>query len=290
MIRYARLLVPPHSARAHAAGQTHKHPRHILDLVDVDSMKWDSYARSSWPPLAWVYAAEANRLRRIESGLYDHFDGITVVSSAEADAYRQTVGQHPGLTVVRNGVDINYFQPLPDPHNHSLVFVGVLNYRPNTEGISFFAQQVMPLLRRQVPDAHLFIVGRHPTPAVEALSQIPGVEVVGSVPDVRQYIAQSSLAVAPLLIARGVQNKVLEAMACQRTVICSSGAAKGIDATPGEHFLVADTPQEWAQTIAQTFADRDRRLALAAAARRHVEQFYSWEEAIKPMLQLIQGV
>ncbi len=286
MINYARLLVPPHEPGPDH-GSVPAHPRHILDLVDVDSMKWESYARASWPPLRWVYGAEASRLRGIESGRYDHFDGITVVSEAEAVAYRQCVGQHPGLTVVRNGVDIGYFHPLADPDNHALVFVGVLNYRPNTEGITFFARQVMPLLRERVPDAHLFIVGRHPTAAVLELSQIPGVEVVGSVPDVRQYLARSSLVVAPLLLARGVQNKVLEAMASQRAVVCSSGAAKGIDATPGSHLAVADRPQEWVDQISALLADRSRRAAMAAAAREHVEAVYSWEEAIKPMVKLI---
>ncbi len=288
MIQYARLLTS-HGLRK--AGLRHSPvPRQVIDLVDVDSMKWASYAKSTWPPVSWVYGAEARRLRRIESGALDHFDAITVVSDAEAAAYRQSVGEHPGLTVVRNGVDLDYFAPLPDAgaNSHSLVFVGVLNYRPNSEGITWFAKNVMPLLRQRVPDATLKIVGRHPTPRVEQLGMIPGVEVVGSVPDVRSYLAEAAVVIAPLQIARGLQNKVLEAMACQRAVVCSPGAAKGIDATPGEHLLVADQPEEWASQLQGVLEDPTRRQVLAQAARRHVEQTYAWDRALTPMTALLK--
>ena len=178
MIDYARLLTHPARPRS---GQKLV-SRHVLDLVDVDSLKWESYARSSWPPQRWVYGAEARRLRRIESGSQDHFDAVTVVSRHEADSYRQTVGDHPGLTVVPNGVDLEYFSPLPDAPGKRLVFVGVLNYWPNAQGIAWFVHQVMPLLRQREPDIQLQIVGRHPTPAVRELGNQKGVEVVGSVP------------------------------------------------------------------------------------------------------------
>ncbi|MEX0774292.1 MAG: TIGR03087 family PEP-CTERM/XrtA system glycosyltransferase [Phycisphaeraceae bacterium] len=281
MIQYARLLAD--------ASLNHGHtPRQILDLVDVDSMKWDSYADQSWPPLSWLYRAEARRLRRIEAGRLDHFDAVTVISQAEANAYRQTVGDHAGLTVVRNGVDLEYFHPLPDPGNHTLVFVGVLNYRPNAQGIAWFAHKVMPLLRQRVPDAKLRIIGRHPTPAIGQLGMIAGVEVVGSVPDVRTYMAQASAVIAPLQIARGLQNKVLEAMACQRAVVCSPGAAQGIDARPDEHLLVADTPEQWAAQLQHVLENHDRRHTLAAAARQHVQQVYSWPQALAPMMELIE--
>ena len=259
MVGYARLLM---DGRRHLGPR----PRHVLDLVDVDSIKWQSYSRQHWPPMSWVYGLESHRLRQIEAGRSDHFDAITVISDAEADAYRKHVGNHPGIAVVGNGVDLEYFSPLPDASSNTLCFVGVLNYKPNADGITWFVETVMPLLRQRVPDAKLLIVGRHPTPAVRSLAGYPGVEVVGSVPDVRPYIEQSAAVIAPLKIARGLQNKVLEAMACAKPVVCSSEAAEGIKATDGEHFLVADMPVQWADHLQRVLTDasaphppRDRR-------------------------------
>lgn len=285
MIDYARLLTHPARPRS---GQKLV-SRHVLDLVDVDSLKWESYARSSWPPQRWVYGAEARRLRRIESGSQDHFDAVTVVSRHEADSYRQTVGDHPGLTVVPNGVDLEYFSPLPDAPGKRLVFVGVLNYWPNAQGIAWFVHQVMPLLRQREPDIQLQIVGRHPTPAVRELGNQKGVEVVGSVPDVREYLRQGTVIIAPLRIARGVQNKVLEAMACARTVVCSPGAAQGIDAVDGEHFLVADSPEQWAGHLTRLLADAQLRGRLGQAGREYVERNHSWEKCLEPMIRLLDG-
>lgn len=284
MVRYARLFAPGGPAYR-AAHQ----PRQILDLVDVDSVKWRSYARQHWPPMQWVYALEARRLRAIEAGQQDHFDAITVISPAEAAAYRQYVGEHPGLRVVGNGVDLTYFSPLPDSDTKTLCFVGVLNYKPNADGITWFVQQVLPLLRQRMPEAKLLIVGRHPTPAIEALGSQPGVQIVGSVPDVRPYIEQASAIIAPLQIARGVQNKVLEAMACRKPVVCSRGAAEGIHATAGEHLLVADAPAEWVDQLHKVLTDAALRARLGQAARQRVEEAYSWQECLAPMVKLIQG-
>lgn len=283
MIRYARLL----TAEGHR-GQSPA-PRHVLDLVDVDSVKWESYAQNHWPPLRWVYAAECRRLRRIEAGEFDHFDAITVVSPAEAEAYRHHVGEHRGLAVVGNGVDLEYFSPLADSESKSICFVGVLNYKPNADGITWFVNHVMPGLREREPDAKLMIVGRHPTPAILALGQHPGVEVVGSVPDVRPFIEQSAAVIAPLQIARGVQNKVLEAMSCRKAVVVSSGAAEGIRADDGRHLLVAHTPEQWVDHLSRVFHDTPHRQAVGKAARERVEQSYSWEEQLTPMVKLIRG-
>jgi sugar transferase (PEP-CTERM/EpsH1 system associated) len=283
MIQYARLLTAENH-RGHGPI-----PRHILDLVDVDSVKWESYAHAHWPPMKWVYAAECRRLRRIEAGEFDRFDAITVVSPAEAQAYRDHVGNHPGLAVVGNGVDLEYFAPLSDSATKTICFVGVLNYKPNSDGITWFVHHVMPLLRRREPEAKLMIVGRHPTPAILGLGQQPGIEVVGSVPDVRPFLEQSAAIIAPLQIARGVQNKVLEAMSCRKAVVASSGAAEGIQAEAGKHLLVAHTPEQWVDHLSRVFNDEPYRLALGRAARERVEQAYSWEEQLAPMVKLIRG-
>jgi sugar transferase (PEP-CTERM/EpsH1 system associated) len=289
MIRYARLLVPGPAGRPQPKATNTTPSRHILDLVDVDSLKWDSYAQQTWPPMRWAYRAEARRLGKIEAGKSDHFDAVTVISDAEAEAYRNQIVDHPGLTVVNNGVDLDYFETLPDADTKTLVFVGVLNYKPNAEGITWFVQHVMGLLRRQLPDARLLIIGRHPTPRIEELAHQPGVEVIGSVPDVRIYLREACAAIAPLRIARGVQNKVLEAMACNRAVVCSTQAAQGLRARHEEHLLVADTAQQWVDHLYRVMTDTETRQRIATAARRQVEDCYSWESCLRPIVQLIRG-
>ncbi len=299
MIQYARLLVPGPDGRLSTrfgtplsperAKHRTKTPHHVLDLVDVDSVKWANYAAHSWPPMRWIYGTEARRLRRIEAGRFDNFDAVTVVSAAEAQAYRDHVGEHPGLAAVSNGVDLEYFSPLPEGQPNTIVFVGVLNYRPNADGLVWFVKEVLGLLRERVPDVKFLIVGRHPTPRVRELGDEPGVEVIGSVPDVRTYLEQATAVIAPLRIARGVQNKVLEAMACQRAVVCSPGAAEGIEGVDNEHLLVADHPGQWVEQLERLLADAELRDRIATAARHHVETHYSWEQSLMPMVSLLNG-
>lgn len=287
MVHYARLLMnkkPKPGAAASAAPL-----RHVLDLVDVDSQKWASYSKSSAIPMKWVYGMEARRLRAVESGQQDHYDAITVVSQTEADCYRQHVGNHPGLAVVGNGVDMNYFAPQSDPNNHHFCFVGVLDYKPNYEGVEWFVENVMPKLLERVPDAVFHIVGRNPTERVKRLSLKPGVEVVGSVPDVRVHLRECSAVIAPLQIARGVQNKVLEAMSSQRAVVCSPGAAQGVEGTDGEHLLVAHTPEQWVQHLENVFTNQDLRRHIAANARQRIEERYTWDKQLEPMVKLLGG-
>ncbi len=284
MARYARCLASP----AGAAQRSHR-PRLVLDLVDVDSLKWRRYAQRSAAPMRWVYGLEARRLRRVEAD--QAWDAVTVISDAEAADYRLHVGNAPRLEVVGNGVDLDTFAALPDPRTSTLVFTGVLNYRPNVEGICWFVAHVMPLLRRlpQV-DVRLMIVGRDPCAAVRDLDAEPAVEVVGPVADVRNALRESSIAIAPLQIARGVQNKVLEAMASARAVVASPAAAQGIDAVPGRHLLVADLPHEWAGHIERLLRDAHQRRVLGLSARQLVEDQYTWTQRSRPMVDLLHNL
>jgi sugar transferase (PEP-CTERM/EpsH1 system associated) len=262
---------------------------HVLDLVDVDSAKWASYAADSRFPMNMVYRTEAKRLRRVEAGQATPFDHVTVVSERERQTYEHAVGECNNLHIVGNGVDLDYFQPLPDSDSNTLVFVGVLDYKPNADAVVWFAKQVMPLLRQRVPEARFQVVGRHPTARVLDLNQCDGVEVIGSVPDVRHYLKSACAIVAPLRIARGVQNKVLEAMACSRVVVASPQAAEGIHAENGRHLLVADEPQQWAARLEHVMTDTALRKQIAAAARLQVEKRYNWANQLQPMIELLRG-
>ncbi len=286
MIRYARLLTHPAHRPKELAGAR---PIHVLDLVDVDSRKRAAYAATATGPMKWVYGQESQRLARIESGNEDRFDRISVVSQPEAETYREHLRDHPGLSVVENGVDLDYFAPLPDIASQTAVFVGVMNYKPNVEAAQWYVKEVLPLVRRKLPHAQFLIVGRDPSPRVKALKNHDGVRVIGTVPDVRPYIESAAAVVAPLQVARGVQNKVLEAMACQRAVVCSPQAAKGIRALPGRHLLVGESPKAFARYVLALMRDDNYRQQVAAAARRCVQRRYNWPQALGPMIELLGG-
>ncbi len=284
MAEYARRLMH---------GNTPPPRRHVLDLCDVDSLKWARYARDAAGPMRWVYATEADRLRRVESGNGLRVDAVTVISDAECEAYRRMGGHHRSVHVVGNGVDLDYFFPkpfeLPRRDEQRVVFVGVLDYKPNVDAAAWFATEVMPALRERAPGAVFTVVGKRPTGAVRALDAMDGVEVIGEAPDVRPWLWSAAAVVAPLRLARGVQNKVLEAMACGKAVVCSPAAAEGIDATAGEHLLTATAAEDYVRELADLLDEPNRARELGAAARRRVEARYAWSAAAEPMIALMRG-
>ena len=261
----------------------------VLDLIDADSAKWDAYAAAAHWPKSRLYGLEADRVRALERQALRRCDAVTLVSRAEA----QVLGREGDrVLAVGNGVDAEYFRPARPaaPPGPSLVFTGTMDYRPNADGVSWFVREVWPALRREVPGITFTIVGRDPTPAVRRLAEAPGVMVTGGVPDVRPYLAEATLAVVPLLTARGIQNKVLEAMAMGRAVVGSSGALEGLDVDVGGDVCRADTPDEWRKAVAELLADTPRRVAMERSARACVLARYSWAARMKPLVDLCVGL
>lgn len=255
-----------------------------VDLTDVDSQKWLDYSRSSSFPMSMVYAAEGRRLRRVEQMLAERCERLLVVSNAERDLFRSFCPTDR-IHAVSNGVDSTFFAPSEkskvDPH--SCVFVGVMNYKPNADAAIWFADHVFPKLQQKYPDASFRIVGKSPTADVQNLAMRPGIEVTGSVPDVRPWLYRSTCAVVPLHIARGVQNKVLEAMSCGRPVICSPSPLKGLAAEPGLHLLQADSAEEWVQSISRVFDDTCLQEELGMAGAAYVQLRHSWDQCLAPL-------
>lgn len=251
-----------------------------VDLIDVDSQKWADYAVASRGWKKWIYGCEARRLRQVESDLADWTYGISVVSEPEANIYR-AFRQTELIRAIPNGVDVDYFQPVQtsEPQN-GCVFVGVLDYKPNVDGICWFAREVWPHVQRQRPDQRLRIVGRSPVPAVQELAQIAGVDVVGTVPDVRPYLAQAAVAVVPLQIARGVQNKVLEALAMGKPVVASPEPIVGLDVVEGTHLFRATEPHEWVNTLIRLFDDAELRRDVGAAGQAYVTANHRWDQCL----------
>jgi sugar transferase (PEP-CTERM/EpsH1 system associated) len=258
----------------------------VVDLVDVDSQKWLDYAAASRGPSAWLYRAEGRQLRRLERGLPAWTRGVVLTTPAEVALYEQFAGPGTALAV-GNGVDLDYFHPTPPAAEPSCVFVGALDYRPNVDGIAWFCSEVWPRLRGRRPDARLFVVGRRPAGPVQRLAAVPGVEVVGAVPDVRPWLARSAAAVAPLRIARGVQNKVLEALAMAKAVVASPPSLRGLAAEPGRHLLAASSPDEWLMHLERLLEDAPLRKRLGAAGRAFVEGRHCWERCLEPLGELL---
>lgn len=265
----------------------------LIDFVDVDSEKWLQYADTRDWPLSQLYRREARCLLDFERAVAQQFDAATFVSEAEAALFRLRAPRAQAkVSAFSNGVDADYFSPhqahlCPYPAGGDvLVFTGAMDYWPNVEAVQWFVWRVWPSLRLQFPALRFYIVGSRPTAAVTALARTPGVTVTGAVPDIRPYLAHARLAVAPLRIARGVQNKVLEAMAMQKTVLATPQALEGIDALPGAELEVAADEGEFIGRVTRLLS-RPAEACLGRAARRRVLRQYAWSAGLERLGALL---
>jgi sugar transferase (PEP-CTERM/EpsH1 system associated) len=263
--------------------------RVIMDFVDMDSAKFAAYAKGAKGPMRWMLAREARLLMAHEKAIAARADASLFVSEAEAELFRKRTGADR-VHVIENGIDTDYFDPHAtykriDAMGSLIVFTGQMDYRPNIEGVTWFAETMLPHVRLKHPDARFMIVGRNPTDAVKALGKLPGVGVVGEVADVRGWLAQAAVVVAPLKLARGIQNKVLEGMAMARPVVASAAAAQGID--HGGTIRVGTTVGEIAEAVEQLLSDRRAAAELGLAARQQVIERYSWEARLAPLDEVL---
>lgn len=251
----------------------------VFDFVDADSEKLREYARLRPFPESALYGLEADRLARYEAEMASKFDLSLFISEAEAEIVRRRA---PGGTysTIQNGVDLDVFRPRSDgapAGDPVVVFTGVMGYFPNADAVAFFAQEILPRVRAQIPGTRFEIVGRDPSSAVRRLASLPGVTVTGGVPDVRPYLGHASLAVAPFRIARGVQNKVLEAMASGLPVVGTQLAFQGLTARDADGVRVADSADAFAGEVIGLLRNPELRTELGQRGRRYVEQNHRWE-------------
>lgn len=269
-------------------------PRLLIDFMDVDSDKWAQYALKTPGPLGWVYRLESRLLARYEQRVAETFDATLLVSPAEAELFRRRTGLEGKIHAVGNGVDLEFFRPLaPAPARRGgeplrLVFCGAMDYLPNVDAVTWFAREVLPLVRERAGDVGFTIVGSNPAPEVQSLGSIPGVRVTGRVADVRPHVWEADVSVAPIRIARGVQNKVLEAMAMGVPVVATPEAFEGIDAAPGTELVVcAAEAASFAEGVAALLGDRAARESLGARARAGVEARYAWAAQLAELEPLL---
>ena len=271
------------------------HATRVIDFVDVDSDKWSQYAANKLWPMNWMYRHEAKALLRYERQIAQSFDASLFVSASEAALFQRLAPESTEkVGYCTNGVDTDYFHPAhvfesPYPVDAKvIVFTGAMDYWPNIDAVKWFASEVFPVLRKLHPRVFFYIVGSRPSKQVQTLAEnTDGIVVTGRVPDVRPYLSHANVAVAPLRIARGIQNKVLEAMAMAKTVVVSPQALEGIDAIPDKELLVAHNGQRFFTLISEALGTSC--LTVGEAARRCVESKYGWEASLGRLDILMQG-
>lgn len=288
-----RRIVVFSSAMAQYA-QPYVSARRVIDFCDVDSDKWRQYARARRAPASWLYRHEASRLLAYEREVARQCDAVLFVSGPEAQLFRSLAPESAAKTGHFNiGVDSTFFSPTRqypspyDPGAEPIVFCGAMDYWPNVDAASWFAREVLPLVRRVRPRAVFYIVGARPLPQVQRLARAGVVHVTGTVADVRPYVAHAAVSVAPLRIARGVQTKVLEAMSMAKTVVVSPQALNGIEAIPDRELLLADGAAAFAAQVMRALGQPDARMG--RAARLAIRRRYAWSTSLARVLEQIEG-
>jgi glycosyltransferase involved in cell wall biosynthesis len=258
----------------------------VWDSVDCISLLFRLAARDSRSAFGrWVGRIEVGRTEAFEGRMVHAFDRVLATSRVDAQALRALDGdggRASPITVLTNGVDLDYFSPAEATPRlpFRLVMSGKMSYHANVTMALEFTQQTFPLVQARFPQAELWIVGKDPTREVMALHRPPAVQVVGTVPDLRPYLRQASAAVAPLKYGAGVQNKVIEAMACATPVVVSPSGVQGLAIEPGREAIVAEPGEMMAEAVVSMLADDERRHWIGMAGRRYVENHHDWSKIV----------
>jgi sugar transferase (PEP-CTERM/EpsH1 system associated) len=245
----------------------------VADFVDLDSEKWRQFAERAAPPMSWLFAREAARMRAYERHVGLDVHTVVLVSRHEADLYRAAAPE-ARVAVVPLVIDTEYFAPAPPPRPGlppTIVFSGVMDYFPNVDAVRFFANEILPRIRREEPGTRFLVVGQRPAPAVRRLGKRPGIEVTGPVADVRPYLQQAHVSVAPLRVAQGMQTKILEAMAAGLPVVTTPKGFEGIEAAAGDDLVVEADAECFAHQVIDLLRDPARRQRMGKVARAFVE-------------------
>lgn len=253
----------------------------VMQFAELDSDKWRQLAAAAGPAGRWLYGREARLLLAFEDRVARACDRSLVVSEVERALFRARI---PGVEpeVLPNGVDVDHFVSAGDARRepHTLIFTGVMDYEPNVDGVCWFVAACWPELRRRFPDLRLLVVGSQPTARVQSLARTPGITVTGRVPTTPPWFDRAAVAIAPLRLARGVQNKVLEAMSMGLPVVASSPAAQGLGDLPAGVLSVADGADATVAAVAALLQDPARARSIGAAAAAWVRAHWRWEHML----------
>jgi sugar transferase (PEP-CTERM/EpsH1 system associated) len=259
----------------------------VMDFVDVDSDKWRQYAEHTRPPMKWLYRAEGRRLQAAEADIA-RWASLCLLATRAEESLLKCFAPWARSAVISNGIDLAFYEPvMAAAGSPAVLFTGAMDYLPNVDAVTHFCSDVLPLVRREVPETKFYIVGLNPAAEVVRLGGIAGVIVTGAVPDVRPYYARARVCVAPLRIGRGIQNKVLQGMAMGLPMVVSSLAARGLEARTGRHLQVADAPADIAGHVVRLLRSPEEAGALGRNGRAFVEANYGWERSLVRLERLL---
>ncbi|GAK59419.1 glycosyl transferase, group I [Candidatus Vecturithrix granuli] len=266
-----------------------QHIPKVIDFVDIDSEKWHQYTRYARFPQKFIYRLESQRLRTYEIFLANTFQHCFLVSEKEVADFQKLVCPCSRMTPILNGVDTEMFHPSSEPYDPTaIVFTGAMDYWANVETVRYFCHEILPRIQRAIPEVKFYIVGRDPSPEVQALGKNQtNIIVTGSVEHIQPYVLKSVVFIAPMRIARGVQNKILEAMAMGVPVVTNSLGFEGIIAEPGQSVLVEDQPDQFAEQVIRLMNDPSLRNTLAQNAREVIEKYYNWDTNLEKLEHIL---
>lgn len=268
----------------------HKQPRLIMDFMDLDSDKWKQYAQKSTFPMSFVYARENKLLSQFENKIAQHFDACIFITQSEINLFSKKAPSIKNIHAIENGIDRTMFFP-PEQQRQVVqpvfLFAGVMDYPPNIDAVMWFVQNVWQQVLKNWPDAKFFVAGMNPIEKIQQLEKLQGIEVTGFVEDIKPYFDQANIFVAPFRIARGVQNKILQAFACGLPVIATSMGAEGVRYQEGQDIMLADSPEAFIDNISLLIADNVLYNKLSQNALENIKYNYSWDSKLAPLRELI---
>ncbi|MBN2320618.1 MAG: TIGR03087 family PEP-CTERM/XrtA system glycosyltransferase [Acidobacteria bacterium] len=248
----------------------------ILDFVDSDASKWLQYAKMKPLPMNWMYGWEGKNLGQYESNMIREFDFSIFVSKREIKHLPEAI-ENKKIHFIQNGIDLDFFTPVrPKGSGRTILFTGAMDYYPNVDAVCYFARKVMPLVRSSMPDARFMIVGSNPTRQVKHLRNIPGVTVTGFVKDTRPFFADAGVAVVPIRISQGIQNKLLEALASGLPVVATKEALEGLAHTSNLTVAEANGTAQFAERVIE-YLKKPLTTAQIEVSRRTLQSDYSWD-------------
>jgi len=286
----ANIFVFSSSMGQYVDGENYSHLKRVIDFVDVDSDKWLQYSKKKSWPMNWVYRREAALLEKEELRLAANFDKSLFVSPQEASYFEELVPQklRNKIGFVLNGVDTKYFSASfynkLEEEQPFLAFTGAMDYWANVDAVVWFVKKVWPQLTVAYPNLKFYIVGGNPTDEVNALEAVDGIVVTGRVDDVRPYIKGASLCIAPMRIARGIQNKVLEAMAMGKPMVLTSMAADGILIPKEQQKYITDTADSFCESIIDILSSENKQAVIGKANIAVIEQNFEWKSTLDSLL------
>lgn len=264
--------------------------RRVLDLCDLDSRKWHDYADASAPPIRHPYRTEARRLAIRERDWISRFTAATLITQRETELLPPECRSR--VQVISNGVALPTMPTsaaTPPSPNPVIGFLGQMDYKPNVDAALWFARQCLPAIRMRFPHAIFRIVGRRPTRAIRGLARLPGIEVTGEVADASAELIKFDISVAPLHIARGLQNKVLEAFAASKPVVTTSAVAESLEISAGQEALIADGAASFADAVVRLLRDPKLAARTGAAGHQFVIRHHQWEKELTRFEMLVTG-